>query len=109
MRKCEVYIHGTKAGELTELDDNQGYVFAYDKAYQLDAKNPPVSLTLPVREEEYRSDILFSFFSNMLSEGENRAMQAQLLHISPDDDFGIMLATAQTDTLGAVTIKPIQQ
>ena len=29
-------------------------------------------------------------------------------HIAPiNDDFGIMLATAQHDTIGAVTVKPI--
>ena len=42
----------------------------------------------------------------MLSEGENRKIQAQLLHISPDD-FGILLVTAHTDTIGAVTVKPV--
>jgi len=50
---------------------------------------------------------LFSFFFNMLSEGENRQIQSQLLHIDVEDDFGILLATAQTDTIGAVTVKPI--
>ena len=44
----------------------------------------------------------------MLSEGENRKLQSQLLHIDADDDFSILLATAQYDTIGAVTIKPIE-
>ena len=43
----------------------------------------------------------------MLSEVENRQIQSQMLRIDTDDDFGILLATAQTDTIGAVTIKPI--
>jgi serine/threonine-protein kinase HipA len=43
----------------------------------------------------------------MLSEGANRQVQSMLLHIDENDDFGIMLATAQCDTIGAVTIKPI--
>jgi serine/threonine-protein kinase HipA len=43
----------------------------------------------------------------MLSEGANRKLQSQLLHIDEHDDFGIMLATAQFDTIGAVTIKPL--
>ena len=34
-------------------------------------------------------------------------MQSMLLHIDEKDDFGIMLATAQYDTIGAVTVKPI--
>ena len=47
------------------------------------------------------------YFFNMLSEGANRQMQSLLLHIDESDDFGIMLATAQHDTIGAVTVKPI--
>ena len=43
----------------------------------------------------------------MLSEGANRQVQSTLLHIDENDDFGIMLATAQHDTIGAVTIKPV--
>lgn len=36
----------------------------------------------------------------MLSEGENRQIQSQMHHIDADDDFGILLATAQADTIG---------
>lgn len=60
-----------------------------------------------VRTEPYRSAHLFPYFFNMLSEGANRQMQSLLLHIDETDDFGIMLATAQYDTIGAVTVKPI--
>ena len=45
----------------------------------------------------------------MLSEGENRQIQSQLLRIDPDDDFGILLATCSTDTIGAITVKPIER
>lgn len=108
MRQCEVYVHGIKAGMLTE-DDNKEYVFTYDKSYlQQGEKNPPVSLSLPLRDEPYHSLYLFPFFFNMLSEGENRQMQSQLLHIDAEDDFGILLATAQYDTIGAVTVKPLE-
>lgn len=107
MRQCEVYVHGIRAGILTE-NDNREYVFTYDKSYLLEGKNPPVSLTLPLREEPYHSPYLFPFFFNMLSEGENRQIQSQLLHIDAEDDFGILLATAQYDTIGAVTVKPLE-
>jgi HipA-like protein len=69
----------------------------------------PVSLTLPLSDKPYHSKVLFPFFFNMLSEGENRDLQSRLLHIDKDDDFGILLATAQYDTIGAVTVKPIEQ
>lgn len=107
MRQCEVYIHGIKAGVLMENDCRE-YIFTYDKSYLLGKENPPISLTLPLREEPYYSPYLFPFFFNMLSEGENRQLQSQLLHIDADDDFGILLATAQYDTIGAVTVKPLE-
>lgn len=107
MRQCEVYVHSIRAGILTE-GDNREYVFAYDKSYLSEEKNPPVSLTLPLCEKPYHSPYLFPFFFNMLSEGENRQIQSQLLHIDEEDDFGILLATAQYDTIGAVTVKPLE-
>lgn len=105
MRKCKVYVNGIEAGILTENDNPREYIFKYDKDY-LDKKLPAISLSMPLRGEEYRSKILFPYFFNLLSEGENRAMQSSHLHIDKDDDFGILLATAQYDTIGAVTVKP---
>ncbi len=107
MRQCEVYLHGIKVGILTE-SDNREFIFAYDKAYLANETSEPVSLTLPLRAEAYRSPYLFSAFSNMLSEGENRQVQSQLLRIDAEDDFGILLATCQFDTIGAITVKPIE-
>lgn len=91
-----------EAGTLQETDDRQ-YVFVYADKYE----GAPVCLAMPVRTEPYRSAYLFPYFYNMLSEGENRQTQSRLLHIDENDDFGILLATAQEDTIGAVTIKPI--
>ena len=84
------------------------FCFTYDKAYLLNEKSGPVSLTLPLQAEPYRSNVLFPVFANMLSEGENRQIQSQLLHIDAEDDFGILLATCQFDTVGAITVKPIE-
>lgn len=106
MRQCEVLVRNIRAGILSE-EDNGEYVFAYDHAYLQKEGQQAVSLTLPLREEPYKSTCLFPFFFSLLSEGENRRIQAALLHIDINDDFGILLATAQCDTIGAVTVKPI--
>lgn len=106
MRRCEVYLHGIMAGILEE-SDNRSFTFSYDKSYLLSGKSEAVSLTLPLRSEPYCSPYLFPAFANMLSEGENRQIQSQLLHIDANDDFGILLATCQYDTVGAITVKPI--
>lgn len=106
MRKCNVLVNGIDAGVLVEHDNPREYTFKYNK-YYIESGLPPVSLTMPLRVDEFSSDVLFPFFFNLLSEGENRAMQSALHHIDKDDDFGILMATAQKDTVGAVTIRPI--
>lgn len=102
MRQCKVFVNDVEAGTLQETDDRQ-YVFTYLEGYHGD----PVCLAMPVRKDAYQSAVLFPYFFNMLSEGANRQLQSTLLHIDENDDFGILLATAQIDTIGAVTVKPI--
>jgi len=106
MRQAEVYYNKILAGLLTE-NDNGEYIFRYDDKYFQDSCLPAISLTLPKTKQEYRSETLFSFFFNMLSEGANKAIQCQTLRIDEEDYFGLLLATAHTDTIGAVTVKKI--
>lgn len=105
MRQCKVFVKGIFAGTLTESDERK-YIFQYDDTYLSDESLPPVSLTLPKNRKRYDSDYLFACFFNILSEGENRKMQSDLLHIDAVDDFGILMETAQYDTVGSITVKP---
>ena len=91
-------------GLLTEID-REHYSFCYDTDYYNNPQLPAVSLTMPKTQQEYTSSYLFPVFFNMTSEGDNRIIQARNLHIDEEDDFGILLATAHTDTIGAITIK----
>lgn len=106
MRQCKVYVHGVFAGLLTEEDNPREYRFKYDNDYVLGG-GEPISLTMPLREEIYRSDVLFPYFFNILSEGENRIIQSAYLRVDKNDDFGILMKTAQYDTPGAVTVSPL--
>ncbi len=106
MRALEIYRNGILAGILTE-ENRQHYVFKYDDNYFNDTSKAALSLTLPKSQNEYRSKFLFPFFFNMLSEGVNRKLQSTLLRIDEEDNFGLLTATAQYDTIGAVTVKPI--
>ena len=108
MRKAEVYRNGNLAGFLTE-ENRSHYIFRYDNAYFSDNSKPAISLTLPKTKQEYISEYLFPFFFNMLSEGVNRKLQSKLLRIDEEDNFGLLIATAQFDTIGAVTVKPISE
>ena len=107
MRSAEVYYNGELAGVLIEESRNK-YRFRYDDAWFVNDNKPPVSLTMPKSRQEYESEYLFPFFFNMLSEGFNRNLQSKLLRIDEKDSFGLLLATAQYDTIGAITIKAVE-
>ena len=102
----EIYRNGILAGTLTE-ENRHRYVFKYDDNYFIDDSMPGISLTLPKTQKQYISEFLFPFFFNMLSEGVNRKLQSIQLRIDEEDNFGLLAATAQYDTIGAITVKPI--
>lgn len=104
MRQGLVYNNGRLTGTISELSSSE-YVFRYDDVYFADEKAPAISLTLPKNTQEHHSKYLFPFFANMLSEGHNRAVQARIHRLDREDDFGILLATAHTDTPGAITVR----
>lgn len=106
MRALEIYRNGILAGILTE-ENRHHYIFRYDDKYFNDTKTPGISLTMPKTQQEYTSAFLFPIFFNMLSEGVNRKLQSKQLRIDEEDNFGLLAATAQHDTIGALTVKPI--
>jgi len=106
MRAAEVFTNGVLAGTLSETDEGK-YIFKYDDAYLLDSRNRAISLSLPKRKEAFVADELFPFFYNMLSEGANKALQCMTLKIDENDAFGLLLATADNDTIGAITVKKL--
>ena len=108
MRRAFVYRNNELAGTLTE-ENRKSYVFRYNDDWFKDESKPAVSLTLPKTQIEFRSPFLLPFFFNMLSEGVNRQLQSRQLKIDEADNFGLLLATARYDTIGAVTVRPVDE
>lgn len=106
MRQANVYSNGVVAGILTETDEGN-YLFKYDDSYLMDTASRAISLSFPKRKETFVSNHLFPFFYNMLSEGANKTSQCMSLKIDENDAFGLLLATAGHDTIGAITVKRI--
>lgn len=106
MRQAEIYSNTEFVGILSEIDNGR-YSFRYDDKYFQDSTKLSISLSLPKTTQEYESNTLFPFFFNMLSEGANKAVQCRTLKIDEDDYFGLLLATAHTDTIGAITVRKI--
>ena len=106
MRQAQVFRNGVFAGVLTEENKNS-FSFRYDDAYFTDTTKAAISLTLPKTQQEYTSNFLFPFFSNMIAEGENKKVQGRLLKIEESDQFGLLVSTATADTIGNITVKEI--
>jgi HipA-like protein len=106
MRKAEVLFKGKQAGVLTHLDDGK-YVFRYADSWINNIHNPPISLTFPTNTKEFKAEFLFPFFYNMLPEGYNKNLTCKTLKIDENDDFGLLISTANYDTIGAVTVHKI--
>jgi len=94
-------------GGAWDVADNGSYTFTYDSGYYNDNLKPGISLTMPKTQLTYTSEHLFPYFYNMISEGTNRVVQSKQLRIDEKDYFGLLLATAQYDTIGAITVKQI--
>lgn len=108
MAKAAVYNNNILAGFLEKRAAND-YRFFYIESYQADPSLPSISLTLPKIKAEHQSSVLFSFFTGLLSEGINKDIQCRLLKIDENDDFTRLLKTAGEDTIGAITVKEINE
>jgi serine/threonine-protein kinase HipA len=106
MRQLNVFWNNVKAGVLTELQPGRGYIFCYDESY-LASDLPAIAIRLPKRKEPYESEYLFSNFANMLPEGGNRRVICRSLHIDETDYFGLLMAMADKDFIGAVEVRKI--
>lgn len=106
MRKAKVFYKDQLAGLLTQHDDGK-FEFRYENSWLNDQSKPSISLTLTKQDNPFYSDVLFPFFYNMLPEGTNRQTVCFNLRIDQKDYFGILMATAKADTIGAVRIEKI--
>ena len=106
MRAAKVYANKVLAGTLMENNDGS-FTFRYDDDYFSNSIYSSVSLTLPKIRQEYCSKTLFPFFFNMLSEGVNKQVQSRKFKIDEEDTFGLLMATARNDVIGAITIERI--
>ena len=102
-RSGVVYCRGRPAGLIEETTDG-GYRFTYDPEYLASPDAKPVSLTLPLRPVPFESTTLFAFFFGLLAEGILKDTQCRKLQLDENDHFGRLLKTADSDTIGDVTV-----
>ena len=104
MHKANVYMHGEKAGVLIEDKKKEKYRFIYDEDYD----GQPISVTMPVEKQEFKYDHFPPFFEGLLPEGVNLEMLLRTKKIDRDDPFS-QLMTVGEDTVGAVTVREVEE
>lgn len=97
-----IYYKDVYVGRLEEKPGGR-YIFTYDESY-LEASQPAIAHTLPLRAEPYISDRgLHSFFDNLVAEGWFQDAQARSLAVDPGNRFALLLGFGH-DLAGAVSV-----
>ena len=102
MKRAKIYYDEQLAGLLTE-DDN-GFSFRYDESYLAEANARPVSLTLPLRQEAYTSEVLFPFFDGLIPEGWLLDIAQQSWKLNVRDRMSLLLACCK-DCIGNISVR----
>jgi len=99
-----VFLHNRKAGVLIEEEKSSRYRYLYHSEYD----GPPISVTMPVEQREYKFDRFPPFFEGLLPEGVNLEMLLRTRKIDRDDPFSQLMAVGE-DTVGAVTVREVDE
>src|SRR5690554_2031404 len=99
--RAQVKMRGVPAGMLKRSGST--VTFQYDTRY-LQLRQPPLSLSLPLRKEPFVSEGLPPFFSGLVSEGWLKRVQAREQRIDPEDNFSLLVHNGG-DLPGAVSIE----
>ena len=106
MRTAEIQMNGTPAGVLEETEE--GYSFRYLEAYLADKDAKPISLSLPLKQEDYFDKRLFPFFDGLIPEGWLLDIAEKTWKIDARDRMGLLLACCR-DCIGAVSVLAQEQ
>jgi serine/threonine-protein kinase HipA len=106
MRKAIIRKGEREAGWLTQ--DEVGYHFTYDRVYISISDARPVSLTLPLREATYHSNVLFPFFDGLIPEGWLLDIAERNWKLNPRDRMGLLLACCK-DCIGDVSVEQVME
>lgn len=99
MESLDVYLCDCAVGTLMRSDSG-GLSFKYRREY-LEGNAIPLSSTLPLDAETYGERDIAAFFSNLLPDESVRQKIADILHLTPEDTFGL-LRMIGADCAGAI-------
>ena len=102
MKNGYVYIDDNYCGLITQTDDNI-FIFEYSDEWFNNQNNKSVSLTLPIINKRYESNILFPFFDGLIPEGYLLEVAIKKFNINTNDRMTLLLKTCH-NPIGNVSI-----
>ena len=100
--KLNIFVNQLKAGELW-LDQQRRFCFQYDRDWINSNDSYRLSVSLPLRENPYLNDDSYSYFTNLLPEGEILTVLSRRLQIPVSNQFELLKAIGG-DCAGAVSL-----
>ncbi|MDR9418328.1 HipA N-terminal domain-containing protein [Gracilimonas sp.] len=104
MRKAEIFMQKDLAGFLVEEEMNKSYQFRYHDNYD----GAPISVTMPVEQEEFEFNEFPPFFDGLLPEGINLEALLRTNKIDRNDRFSQLIAVGE-DMVGAVSVREVEE
>ena len=101
LKMLPVYYENQLAGQIAEA--TAGVSFTYDPAWKLAPTNFSISLTMPICETEYASEVAAPWFANLLPEDRILEQIGLLLGRSQGDVYGLLEEIGR-ETAGALSI-----
>jgi serine/threonine-protein kinase HipA len=102
-RQLDVFLGSNKIGVL-EQDNHGSLWFGYDTKWLASGSAVPLSASLPLREERYRSKECRPFFAGLLPEETSRKLVASRFGVSERNDFAL-LEQIGAECAGAVSLQ----
>jgi serine/threonine-protein kinase HipA len=102
-RQLDIFLGCDKIGVL-EQDDHGALWFGYDSKWLASESAVPLSASLPLREERYRSKECRPFFAGLLPEETSRKLVASRFGVSERNDFAL-LEQIGAECAGAVSLQ----
>lgn len=97
-----VFLNTDKVGDL-HVSQGGRLIFKYAASWLQNDSAVPLSLSLPLQENEFEDDLSRPFFSNLLPESEIRSLIARKLGLSEKNDFALLEAVGG-ECAGAVSL-----
>ncbi len=106
------YVYRLRCGSavLVGLLDERGTSFSYDAEYLGMPGATPLSLSLPLRLEEFSEGEIRPYFEGLLAEGRARAALASELGLAEEDWLGMLIACGR-ECIGDVLVleRPVER